>query len=243
MERAAGERARDLTRTAVEVWAGLDQQDPVNRRGLAQAKVFLGDRLAELGLAEEAVAWAVAAEADFRHLLLAGPAAEEAEEAEEALDHIGRQLELRLRLLAFDSLVGLRAQGLLPERLLPRAVVAARIQGTPEPAIAAGLGLDAEQVRTMLEVTPWLAVWRLEVRAPDGLWNVLEHPWHSATEVRNRTAEEIAGELLQGFVGSADYPGDGVPWRILLWWHEEGEPEGAKYRLVVGPDTTPGTPS
>ncbi|CAM5413370.1 hypothetical protein [Streptomyces avidinii] len=243
MERSAGERARDLTRTAVEVWAGLDQQDPVNRRGLAQAKVFLGDRLAELGLAEEAVAWAVAAEADFRQLLLAGPAAEEAGEAEEALDHIGRQLELRLRFLAFDSLIGLRARGLLPERLLPRAVVAARIQGTPESAIAAGLGLDAEQVRTMLEVTPWLAVWRFEVRVPDGLWTVLEHPWHSATEVRNRTAEEVAGELLHGFVGSADYPGDGVPWRVLLWWHEEGEPAGAKYRLVVGPDTASGTPS
>lgn len=77
MERAAGERARDLTRTAVGVWAALDQQDPVNRRGLAQAKVFLGDRLAELGSAEEAVAWAVAAESDFRQLLLADPAAEE----------------------------------------------------------------------------------------------------------------------------------------------------------------------
>ncbi|MFJ7586305.1 hypothetical protein ACIQZO_02650 [Streptomyces sp. NPDC097617] len=243
MERAAGERARDLTRTAVEVWAALDQGDPVNRRGLAQAKVFLGDRLAELGFAEEAVAWAVAAESDFRQLLLANPAAEEAGEAEEALDHIGRQLELRLRFLPFDSLVGLRAQGLLPERLLPRAVVAARIQGTRETAIAAGLGLDAEQVRTMLEVTPWIAVWRIEVRGPDGLWNVMEHPWHSATEVRNRTAKDIVGELLPGFADSAEYPGDGVPWRILLWWHEEGDPAAAKYRLVIGPDAATGTPS
>lgn len=133
MERAAGERARDLTRTAVEVWAGLDQRDPVNRRGLAQAKVFLGDRLAELGFAEEAVAWAVAAESDFRQLLLADPAAEESAEAEEALDHIGRQLELRLRFLTFGALVSLRAQGLLPERLLPRAVVAARIKGWRSP--------------------------------------------------------------------------------------------------------------
>lgn len=243
MERAAGERARDLTRTAVAVWAGLDQQDPVNRRGLAQAKVFLGDRLAELGSAEEAVAWAVDAESDFRQLLLADHGSEESEEAEAALDHIGRQLELRLRFLAFDSLTGLRAQGLLPERLLPQAVVAARVQGVAEPAIAARLGLGAEQVRTMLEVTPWLAVWRVDVRGPDGLWNALEHPWHSATEVRNRTAEETGAELVRGFTASADHPGEGVPWRIHVWWHEEGDPAGARYRLAVGPDAPPPTPS
>ncbi|MFF8270948.1 hypothetical protein ACF059_26685 [Streptomyces sp. NPDC016562] len=234
MERAAGERARDLTRTAVEVWAGLDQRDPVNRRGLAQAKVFLGDRLAELGSAEEAVAWAVDAESDFRDLLLAGPAAEESQEAEEALDHIGRQLELRLRYLAFDSLVSLRARGLLPERLLPRAVVAAHIQGVAEAEIAARLHLGAEQVRTMLEVTPWRAVWRVEVRGPDGLWNVLGHPWHSGTEVRNRTAAEVGGEVLRAFAASADCPGAGAAWRIRLWWHEEGDPAGARFRYVSG---------
>ncbi|MFD3720378.1 hypothetical protein [Streptomyces sp. NPDC058674] len=243
MERAAGERARDLTRTAVGVWAGLDQRDPVNRRGLAQAKVFLGDRLAELGSAEEAVAWAVDAEADFRQLLLADPGAEEAEETEEALDHIDRQLELRLRFLAFGSLVSLRARGLLPERLLPQAVVAARIQGVAEPEIAARLHLGAEQVRTMLEVTPWLAVWRVEVRGPDGLWHVQGHPWHSATEVRNRTAEDVASEVVRGFAASADYPGDGGHWRLRLWWHEEGDPAGARFRLVVGPDAPGATPS
>ncbi|WP_051809978.1 hypothetical protein [Streptomyces sp. NRRL S-378] len=243
MERAAGERARLLTRTAVEVWAGLDQQDPVNRRGLAQAKVFLGDRLAELGLAEEAVAWAVDAESDFRRLLLADPAAEEAEAAEEALDHIGRQLELRLRYLTFDELVGLRTRGLLPERLLPRAVVAARIRSVEEPEIAARLHLGAEQVRTMLEVTPWRAVWRFDVRGPDGLWNTLPRPWHSATEVRNRTAEDVATELIRGFTHSPDHPGDAAHWRVLLWWHEEGDPAGARFRLIVGPDAAPPTPS
>lgn len=229
-EWAAGERARDLTRTAVGVWAGLDQRDPVNRRGLAQAKVFLGDRLAELGATEDAVAWAVDAEADFRRLLLADPGTEASEEAEEALDHIGRQLELRLRYLSFDSLARLRTRGLLPERLLPQAVVAARIRGVAEDGIASRLRLGAEQVRTMLEVTPWLAVWRVEVRAPDGLWHVQEHPWHSATEVRNRTAADIGDEILRGFVASAQYPGEGAPWRIHLWWHEEGDPAGAVFR-------------
>lgn len=243
MERADGERARDLTRTAVGVWAGLDQRDPVNRSGLAQAKVFLADRLAELGSAEDAVAWAVDAESDFRRLLLADPGAAESDDAEEALDHIGRQLELRLRFLAFDSLVSLRARRLLPERLLPQAVVAARIQGVAESEIAARLHLGAGQVHTMLEVTPWIAVWRVEVRGADGLWNVQDHPWHSATEVRNRTAEDVASELVRGFADSADYPGDGVPWRLRLWWHEEGDPAGARFRLVVGPDAAPGTPS
>ncbi|WP_405703635.1 MULTISPECIES: hypothetical protein [unclassified Streptomyces] len=243
MERAAGERARDLTRAAVEVWAGLDQHDPVNRRGLAQAKVFLGDRLAELGSAEEAVAWAVDAEGGFRQLLLADPASEEAQEAEEALDHIGRQLELRLRFLSFDSLVNLRARGLLPEPLLPRAVVAARIHGVAETEIAARLHLGAEQVRTMLEVTPWRAVWRFEVRGPDGLWNVQEHPWHSGAEARNRTANDVGTELVHGFTASADYPGDGAHWRVRVWWHEEGDPAGARFRLVVGPDAATGRPA
>ncbi|KPI21623.1 hypothetical protein OV450_1986 [Actinobacteria bacterium OV450] len=240
MERAAGERARDLTRAAVEVWAALDQRDPVNRRGLAQAKVFLGDRLAELGAGEEAVAWAVDAEGGFRQLLLAAPGPEEAQEAEEALDHIGRQLELRLRHLSFDSLVSLRGRGLLPESLLPRAVVAARIQAVAEPEIAARLHLDAEQVRTMLEVTPWRAVWRFEVRGPDGLWNVQGHPWHRAADVRNRTAQDVGEELLRGFAASPDYPGDGVPWRVRVWWHEEGDPAGARFSRVVGPDTSAG---
>nr|WSX52490.1 hypothetical protein OG409_28285 [Streptomyces sp. NBC_00974] len=243
MERAAGERALGLTRSALEVWAGLDQEDPVNQRGLAQAKVFLGDRLAELGLAEDAVAWAVDAEGAFRRLLLAGPGAEESQEAEEALDHIGRQLELRLRFLAFDSLVNLRARGLLPERLLPQAVVAARIQGVTEPGIAARLRLEADQVRTMLEVTPWLAVWRIEVRGTDGLWNARSHPWHSSAEVRNRTAEDVGTELVRGFAASSDYPGEGAHWRIHVWWHTEGDPAGARFRLVIGPEAAGATPS
>ncbi|MET9960809.1 hypothetical protein ABZ128_17460 [Streptomyces sp. NPDC006326] len=246
MERAAGERARDVTRAAVGVWADLDQQDPVNRRGLAQAGVFLGDRLAELGLAEEAVAWAVDAEGGFRRLLLADPGPEAAQEAEEALDHIGRQLELRLRLLSFDSLVRLRERGLLPERLLPLAVVGARIRSVPEEEIAARLRLEADQVGTMLEVTPWRAVWRFEVRGPDGLWTAQGRPWRGGAEVRNRTAEDIGAELVRGFRESADCPGEGGSWRVRLWWHEEGDPAGALFRLLVGPGPVAGgggTPS
>ncbi|MFI5618320.1 hypothetical protein [Streptomyces sp. NPDC051567] len=243
MERAAGERARDLTRTAVEVWSGLDQEDPVNRRGLAQAKVFLGDRLAELGAAEEAVAWAVDAQEDFRRLLFSAPGAEEAQEAGEALDHLGRQLGLRLRFLSFDSLVSLRARGLLPEPLLPQAVVAARVRGADGSVIAARLGLGAGQVATMLEVTPWLAVWRIDVRTPDGLWKALDRPWRDTAEVRDRTAEEVAAGVVRAFRARADCPGEGGSWRIRLWWHEEGDPAGAAYRLFAGPDAPAGTPS
>ncbi|MFD3695892.1 hypothetical protein ACFWUZ_06995 [Streptomyces sp. NPDC058646] len=243
MERAAGERARDLTRAAVEVWAGLDPYDAVNRRGLAQAKVFLGDRLAELGCAEDAVAWAVDAESDFRHLLLADPGGEESAETEAALDHIGRQLELRLRFLGFASLAGLRSRGLLPERLLPQAVVAARIQGVAEPAIAAGLGVGAEQVRTMLEVTPWRAVWRVEVRGPDGLWDVPGPSWHSSANVRNRTADDVGTALVRSFADAAECPRDGAPWRVRVWWHEEGDPAGARFRRTIGPEASGTTPS
>ncbi|MGW5344878.1 hypothetical protein [Streptomyces sp. NPDC004050] len=244
IERAAGERARDLTRAAVEVWGGLDREDPVNRRGLAQAEVFLADRLAELGLAEEAVAWAVDAEEGFRRMLLAGPGPEEAREAEEALDHIGRQLGLRLRFLSLDALVNLRARGLLPERLLPQAVVAARIGGAAEAVIADRLGLEAEQVRTMLDVTPWLAVWRFEVRGPDGLWEAQGQgdPWRGSAEVRNRTAEDIGTELVRSFRASPDHPGDSAYWRVLVWWHEEGDPSGARFRLLVGPGPRGGDP-
>lgn len=243
MERAAGERARDATRAAVALWESLDQQDPVNRRGLAQAKVFLGDRLAELGLAADAVAWAVDAESGFRRLLLAHPGSEEALEAEDALDHIDRQLELRLRFLDFDSLVRLRGGGLLPERLLPQAVVAARIRGVPVPGIAARLHLSTDQVTTMLDVTSWLAVWRVDVRGADGLWNMLEHPWHSTAEVRNGSAADVAGELMNGFRESADYPGEGGYWRIRVWWQEEGDPAAAAFRQVIGPDSAAATPS
>ncbi|MGE7390283.1 hypothetical protein ACQKM2_32870 [Streptomyces sp. NPDC004126] len=243
MERAAGERARDVTRAAVEVWAGLDQEDPVNRRGLAQAKVFLADRLAELGSAPQAVAWAVDAEAGFRRLLLADPGPEAAQEAEEALDHIGRQLELRLRFLDFDALAGLRADGLLPERLLPQAVVAALIQGVPSAVIGGRLGLDADQVATMLEVTPWLAVWRVEVRGADGLWNVQPDPWQGSAQVRGLTAEEVGADLVRGFAASPLHPGEGGLWRVLVWWHEEGDPAGARFRLTLGPDAAAGTPS
>ncbi|MFJ6936261.1 hypothetical protein [Streptomyces sp. NPDC101132] len=241
MERVAGERARDLTRAAVDVWLGLDQQDPVNRRGLAQAKVFLGDRLAELGLTEDAVAWAVDAENDFRRAAQApGPGQAE---AQEAVGHLGRQLELRLRFLTFESLVALRAEGLLPGRLLPHAVVAARIQGVDPAAIAAGLAVDEGAVRATLSARPWRAAWRFEVRNPDGLWDVIGHPWRGTTDVTDRTAEEVGTGLVRQFLASPEGPEEATHWRILVWWHEEGDPAGARFRLTsaaaAGPGATP----
>ncbi|MCB5166829.1 hypothetical protein LG634_18520 [Streptomyces bambusae] len=253
MERAAGERARDQTRAAVEVWLGLDGTDPVNRRGLAQATVFLADRLAELGFAHDAVAWAVAAENDFRELLAtpaaegsdgSDEAAETAEEAGEALAHLARQLELRLRYLSFDSLARLRADGLLPGRLLPQAAVAARIQGVPAAEIAARLHLDADTVAEFLRTRPWRAVWRVDVREPGGLWAVQGHPWHSAAEVADRTAQDVGAELVREFGASADHPGPAAHWRIHVWWHEEGDPAGSRFRLMYAPGSgTDPTPS
>ncbi|MER7760881.1 hypothetical protein [Streptomyces sp. NPDC097619] len=257
MERAAGERARDRTREAVDVWLGLDPHLLVNRRGLAQAKVFLGDRLAELGHTREAVAWAVAAEQDFR-ALAAAPApdgegdrfadarevTDAAEEAVEALAHLSRQLELRLRQLSFGSLAALRAEGLLPERLLPRAVLAARIQGIDAAETAERLRLDAATVAALLRGASWRAVWRIEVRGADGLWVVQGHPWRGAAEVTNRTAEDVGRELLADFLDSPDNPGPAAQWRVHVWWHTEGDPAGARFRLMRGPGATaPGTPS
>ncbi|WP_050779341.1 hypothetical protein [Streptomyces sp. Mg1] len=110
----------------------------------------------------------------------------------------------------------------------------------PEPEIAGRLRLGADQVATMLEVTSWLAVWRVDVRGPDGTWNALEHPWHSAAEVRGGSAREVAGELLRGFAASPDHPGEGGHWRLGIWWQQEGDPAGAVFRRVIGPDTDPG---
>ncbi|WP_158939276.1 hypothetical protein [Streptomyces sp. NRRL S-87] len=242
IERAAGERARDLTLAAVEVWRRLDQRDPVNIRGLAQAEVFAGDRLAELGLAADAVAWAADAEAGFRALARAGGPGYE--EAEEAVKHLGRQLELRLRLLSFDTLAALRADGRLPETLLPHAVLAARIQGVDPLVIAAGLQVDEGAVRATLSARPWRAVWRFEVRGPDGLWDVLGHPWRGSADVTDRTAEETGTGLVRDFTTSPDYPGDATPWRVLVWWHEEGDPAGSRFRLTHTPSGGhTGTPS
>ena len=73
---------------------------------------------------------------------------------------------------SFDGgLIRLRTQGLLPERLLPLAVVAARIEGVEPDAIAEGLRLDGAEVRRILRARSWRAVWRFDVRdAADGTW-------------------------------------------------------------------------
>ncbi|WP_424214368.1 hypothetical protein ACN20G_21135 [Streptomyces sp. BI20] len=239
MERAAGERALALTRTAVDVWAGLDRADAVNRRGLAQAKVFLADRLAELGHREEAVAWAVDAENDFRRLLAGHPggasaaeAAGEAEGVRAALAHLARQLDLRLRHLEFASLVRLRAQGLLPERLLGQAVVLGGVRGLGPDEIAEGLGVPPAQVAAWWRGSPWPAVWRVDVRDRDGLWSALPRPWQGRAEVRGRTAADVSAELAESFLGSSERPAAGTPWRLHVWWRTAGDPAAALYRLA-----------
>nr|WP_197358033.1 hypothetical protein [Streptomyces clavuligerus] len=118
--RADGIAALEATRRAMAVWEGLPGGDPRNREGLAQSRAFLGDRLEELGDPVEAVVWAVRAEQEF-HALGERPGAPHGT----ALEHLGDQLVRRLRRCGFQGgLTRLRAEGLLPGRLLPLAVVA-----------------------------------------------------------------------------------------------------------------------
>ncbi|MFE9254478.1 hypothetical protein [Streptomyces sp. NPDC006879] len=227
-EVAAGRRACDQTRAAVDVWLNLDQDDPTNRRGLAQAKVFMGDRLAELGANEEAIAWCVAAEDDFRSVLSSRSPGWE--EAAEALDHIARQLRLRLHYVPRGGLERLRGEGRLPDRHLPQAVLAARIRGDAPARIAERFQLPDERVRAVLDTASWLAVWLFEVRAPDGTWTAQEHPWHSTATVTDRSAEDVGSELAEEFLRSPAAPGPDGQWRVRVWWQRRGDPAAALYR-------------
>ncbi|MDQ0944330.1 hypothetical protein [Streptomyces sp. V1I1] len=244
VDREDGLAALAATRRAIEVWESLDGSEPRNREGLAQAHVFLGDRLEELGEPVDAAAWAVRAEREFHTLwpaALDAPDAPGAPDAREtahaaALEHLGDQLERRLRRCPFDGgLTRLREQDLLPERLLPLAVVAARIEGVQAEAIAEGLRLDGTEVRRILRARSWRAVWRFDVQEADGTWTPMTYPWRGRDAVADRSAEAVAAELTDAFVHSPDRPPPSVHWRIAVWWEEEDHLDGARFRLTYAP--------
>jgi hypothetical protein len=240
-DREDGLAALAAIRRAIEVWEGLDPSDPRNREGLAQAHVFLGDRLEELGFAVDAAAWAVRAEREF-HALWSATGAPDAPEPREAshstaLEHLGDQLERRLRRCTFDGgLTRLRAEGLLPPRLLPLAVMAARIEGVEPDVIADGLGLEVSEIRRILRARCWRAVWRFDVRdAADGPWTPMAYPWRGTDAVTDSSAEAVGAELTDAFLHSPDRPPSSVHWRIAVWWEDEDHLDGSRYRLTYAP--------
>ncbi len=157
-----------------------------------------------------------------------------------ALEHLGDQLERRLRRCAFEGgLTRLRSEGCFRERLLPLAVVAARIEGVEPDAIAEGCELDGTEVRRILRARSWRAVWRFDVRdGADGSWTPMRHPWRGTDAVTDRSAEAVAAELTDAFLHSPDRPPPSVPWRIAVWWEEEDRPrDGGAGSDRVGPAT------
>ncbi|MEU0373504.1 hypothetical protein ABZ070_25185 [Streptomyces sp. NPDC006283] len=230
-DRLAGLAAVEATHRAIAVWEGLDQSEPRNREGLAQAHVFLGDRLEELGRPVDAAEWAVRAEREFHTLWQVPDPAERSRAA--VLEHLGDQLERRLRRCPFeDGLTQLRKRELLPERLLPLAVLAARIDGVAPDAIAEGLSLDRAEVCRILRAHSWRAVWRFDVRAGDGSWTSMAYPWRGSDAVTDITAEAVAADLLDAFRKSADLPPPATPWRFALWWEEEDHLDGSRFRMT-----------
>ncbi|MFF3287679.1 hypothetical protein [Streptomyces sp. NPDC003023] len=230
-DRLAGLAAVEATHRAIAVWERLDQGDPRNREGLAQAHVFLGDRLEELGRPVDAAEWAVRAEREFHALWQAPDPADRAHAA--ILEHLGDQLERRLRRCPFEGgLTQLHKRGLLPERRMPLAVVAARIEGVTPDAIAKGLGIGRAEVDRILRARSWRAVWRFDVRAADGSWAPMAHPWRGMDAVTDCTAAAVAAELTDAFLHSPDVPPAPTPWRFALWWEEEDHLDGSRFRVT-----------
>ncbi|MGW0774153.1 hypothetical protein ACWD01_11025 [Streptomyces sp. NPDC002835] len=228
-DRLAGLAAVEATHRAIAVWERLDPSDPRNREGVAQAYVFLGDRLEELGRPVDAAEWAVRAQRGFHAVWQAPDPAERAHAA--VLGHLRDQLERRLRRCPFEGgLTQLHKRGLLPERLVPLAVVAARIEGVDPRTIAEGLGLDRAEVGRMLRARSWRAVWRFDLRTADGSWAPLAHPWRGMDAVTDCTAEEVAADLVDAFRTSPDAPP--APWRFALWWDEEEHLDGSRVRMT-----------
>ncbi|MGW4030802.1 hypothetical protein ACWEFL_16025 [Streptomyces sp. NPDC004838] len=236
-DRSDGLAALAATRRAIEVWERLDGSDPRNREGLAQSYAYLGDRLEELGDPVEAAAWAVRAERRFQE---AGPGTGGREALHSAvLEHLGDQLQRRLRHCSFaDGLTRLRAEGLLPERLLPLAVVAARIEGVEPEEIARGLRLDAAEVRRILRARSWRAVWRFDTRDAEGSpWTPMAFPWRGMDAVTDRSAAAVAEDLTDAFLNAPDRPPEPVHWRVAVWWEEEGHLDRSRFRRTHVPQS------
>lgn len=228
-DRADGFAALASTRRAIGVWERLDATDPRNRQGLAQAHAFLGDRLEELGDPVEATAWAVRSEREFQAL---SPAAEPRTALRAAaLEQLGDQLQRRLRRCPFHGgLTRLRAEDLLPERLLPLAVVAARIEGVRPELIATGLRLEPTEVRRILRACSWRAVWRFDTREDErGPWTPMAYPWRSVGAVTDLSAAAVAADLMDAFVNGPARPPGHAQWRIAVWWEEEGHLDGSHF--------------
>ncbi|MBT2366717.1 hypothetical protein J7E88_15705 [Streptomyces sp. ISL-10] len=237
-DRLAGLAAVEATHRAIAVWERLDHGDPRNQEGLAQAYAFLGDRLEELGRPVDAAEWAVRAERAF-HTAWAPPVPAERAHAA-VLEHLGDQLARRLRRCPFEGgLTQLHKRALLPERLVPLAVLAGRIEGVAKDAIAEGLGLDGSEARRILRARSWRAVWRFDVRADDGAWMPMAYPWRGTDAVTDRTAAAVAADLTDAFLHSPDRPGDEAGWRFALWWEEEGHLDGARFRMTCTPTPDP----
>ncbi|MFE3018666.1 hypothetical protein [Streptomyces sp. NPDC059256] len=241
-DRADGCAALASTRRAIEVWERLDPRDPRNRQGLAQSHAFLGDRLEELGDPVEAAAWAVRSQREFHALPpdVGTPTTVRAA----ALEHLGDQLERRLRRCPFHGgLTRLHAEGLLPEQLLPLAVVAARVEGVEPEVIAAGLGLALSEVRRMLRARSWRAVWRFDTREEDGApWTALAHPWRGTDAVTDLSAAAVAADLVDAFLNGPVRPPGAAQWRIAVWWEEEGHLDGSRFCVTHTASTGTATP-
>jgi hypothetical protein len=158
------------------------------------------------------------------------------------LEHLGDQLERRLRRCPFDGgLTRLRERDLLPARLLPLAVLAARIEGVEPDVIAEGLRLDVMEVRQILRAHSWRAVWRFDIQEADGSWTPMAYPWRGMDAIADLSAEAVAAELADAFVHSPDRPPPSVHWRIAVWWEEEDHLDGSRFRRTYAP-SRPGPP-
>ncbi|MBM9622269.1 hypothetical protein JE024_26730 [Streptomyces zhihengii] len=237
-DRLAGLAAVEATHRAIAVWESLDQGDPRNREGLAQAHAFLGDRLEELGRPVDAAESAVRAERAFHAAWTVPDPSERAHAA--VLEHLGDQLERRLRRCPFDGgLTQLHKRELLPHRLLPLAVIAGRIEGLAPDVIAEGLALERAEVHRILRARCWRAVWRFDVCAGDGSWRPMAFPWRGMDAVTDRTAAAVAADLTDAFLRSPDRPGEAARWRFALWWDEEDHWDGSRFRMTFPPGTDP----